>query len=203
VQVTHVPDAARAAHLEEARRVLALPLSANALRWHPFGVYAIPLARRGLDGQVWSRRLHLWHPDAEPVGERSPYGVHTHTGRARSHVLVGTLHHHLYAFAADEDGAWQRAALGVPEGRAAMLAHVQAPTPAATTHELPADHPHGVTKPPGWAVSLFEQMESPGGSAFTTWRRLGGEPEEPDLRGPVPPGEVLREARALVEQALG
>jgi hypothetical protein len=191
-----------AAHLGEACRVLSLPLDVNRLRWHPFGVYTVALGKRtGADGTGWSRRLHVWHPDAEPVGDASPYGVHTHSGLARSHVLAGTLHHHLYAFSPDPDGIWLRR----PGGGAALErldAHVWAPTRAGTTHTLPADRPHGVSKPPGFAVSLFEQAGDGAGQPFTTWQRIDVAAESLLHVGPVDAGDVLREARAVVESAL-
>lgn len=199
----HAPDEQHLPHLEEARRVLALPAGASGLHWHPFGVYAVPLARRTVDGCVWSRRLHLWHPEATPVGEASPYGVHTHSGTARSHVLAGTLQHHLYHFEPDGDGAWQRAALGVPEGPAALVAHAEAPTHAGVTHTLPAHQPHGVGKRPAvFAVSLFEQVDEAGGPPFTTWQRTDVPAEALVTRPPVDVGRVRVEALAVLERAL-
>ncbi len=206
----HAPNPAHHEHLLAARRVLELPIEVSRLHWHPFGLYTIPLAKRREDetdgGRIWSRRLHIWHPLATPVGEASPYGVHTHTGTAASHVLVGTLHHHLYDFEPDADGIWQRAALGVPEGRATLRGHLQAPTVAGQTHTLPAHQPHGVSKPPGFAMSLFEQLDepkNPGHAAeFTTWQRTDV-PAEPLLKtGPVPLAAVQREALLVVDAAI-
>lgn len=196
------PDEAHGAHLELARRMLHLPVAASNLHWHPFGVYTIPMAPRTSDDETWSRRLHVWHPQAKPVGEASPYGVHTHSGPARSHVVVGTLHHHLYQFQADPEGLWQRACLGTPEGRATLLAHAQAATQAGTTHSLPKDHPHGVTKPPGLAISVFEQLDGPTDQPFTTWQRTDVPAEELVRRGPVDVETVRREALGAVERRL-
>jgi hypothetical protein len=196
------------AHLREAARVLALPLDVNRLRWHPFGVYAVPLGPRTDAHGTWSRRLHVWHPLARPVGEASPYGVHTHSGRARSHVLVGALRHHLYEFAPDADGAWRRARLTRPAGRARLVAHASATTGAGTTHTLPPDQPHGVTRPAAagarcaWAVSLFEQIEDGGGRPFTTWQRTDAPAEPIHASGPADPADVLRASRVEVEQVL-
>ena len=205
----HTANPAHAGHLAEARRVLALPVEASRLHWHPFGVYAVPLAKRHDGARSWSRRLHLWHPDAMPVGEASPYGVHTHTGTARSHVVAGTLQHHLYAFAPDGDGAWQQAELGEPRGRARLVAHLEAPTHAGMTHVLPAHQPHGVSRPPGrvaWAVSLFEQLDPLPGEApatqFTTWQRLDVAAEPLVLQPPVPVRAVAAAALAIVDEAL-
>lgn len=199
----HAPDDRHLPHLEEARRVLALPIGASGLHWHPFGVYTIPMARRTVDGRVWSRRLHLWHPEAVPVGEASPYGVHTHSGTARSHVLAGTLQHHLYEFEADGDGVWSKSALGGGgPTRASLLGHLQAPTVAGVTHTLPAHQPHGVSKPPGFAVSLFEQVEGEGGPPFTTWQRTDVPAEALVLRPPVAVQRVQMEALAVLERAL-
>lgn len=200
--VRHDPDLAHDAHGAEALRVLALPLEVNGLHWHPFGVFTVPLAKRTDADGTWSRRLHVWHPVAKPVGEASAYGVHTHSGTARSHVLVGALHHHLYAFEADPDGAWQRAVLGVPEGRATRVGHVQATTEAGVTHTLPANRPHGVTKPDGFAISLFEQLDGPTEQPFTTWQRTDVS-EEPLVRqAPVPLRQVAFEALSLLEQTV-
>jgi hypothetical protein len=198
-----VPDPAHAAHLEAARRVLALPVEASGLHWHPFGVYAAPLARRtDPDGRVWSRRLHLWHPDARPVGPASPYGVHTHTGDAASHVLVGRLQHHLYRFRDDPDGTWKRAELGEVRGNASLVAHLEGTTPAGTVHRFPAHHPHGVGKCADFAVSLFEQAETARATPFTTWQRLDMEAEPLEKVGPLSVGDALREARQWVDEAL-
>lgn len=198
----HDPDPAHAAHLEEVRRVLALPLEVTGFRWHPFGVYTAPLAKRSDAAGTWSRRLHVWHPAARPVGPASPYGIHTHSGMARSHVVVGTIHHHLYDFVADADGVWQRARLGTPEGPASLSAHVWGPTTQGMTHTFPKDQPHGVTKPDGWAVSLFEQLDGPTEQPFTTWQRTDVPAEELERTGPVPAKTVLQEARSVVDQAL-
>ncbi len=200
--IRHDPDEAHIAHLQSARRMLALPIEVSRLHWHPFGVYTIPMAKR-LDGDAtWSRRLHIWHPSGTPVGEASPYGVHTHSGTARSHVLAGTLFHHVYDFEADPDGAWDRAALGDPEGRATLVAHEQAATGAGVTHTLPANQPHGVSKPPGFAISLFEQLDGPTEQPFTTWQRNNVPAEPLVLKAPVPLAQVLREATLVLEQAL-
>ncbi len=182
--------------------MLALPIEVSRMHWHPFGVYTIPMPKRRTDEGTWSRRLHIWHPSGTPVGEASPYGVHTHSGVAQSHVLAGTLHHHLYAFEADEEGIWDRAALGVPEGRATLTGHVWAPTDAGATHTLPANQPHGVSKPPGFAISLFEQLDGPTEQPFTTWQRTDVPAEELVLKAPAPLAQVLHEATQLLEQAL-
>jgi hypothetical protein len=147
------------------------------------------------------RRLHLWHPDATPVGPASPYGVHTHSGKASSHVLVGALHHHLYAFRPEEDGQWLESSR---DGRrhATLTDHVQGTTAAGMTHTFPAHHPHGVGKPPGFSVSLFEQREEGRAAPFTTWQRLGVAAEPLLDAGPVDVRTVRREALALVEEAL-
>lgn len=199
--LVHAPDPARLVHLEEALRVLSLPLDVNGLHWHPFGVYGVPLARRVDDGVMYSRRLHLWHPEAVPVGESSLYGVHTHSGTAHSHVLVGTLQHHLYDFVADENGVWKECSKA-GQRMAALRTHVQAPTVSGVTHTLPANQAHGVSKPPGWAISLFEQREEGRSQPFTTWQRTDIAEEELLSVGPVPRSAVLAEARALVEDAL-
>lgn len=201
MELRHDRDAHHVEHLDEAARALRLPLDVNRLRWHPFGVYSLPLGPRTEGGVTWSRRLHVWHPQARPVGEASPYGVHTHSGTARSHVLVGALHHHLYAFAHD-NGAWRRAELGRPTGPARLVAHVQATTPAGTTHTLPADQPHSVTKAPGLAMSLFEQVTPGSGHPFTTWQRTDIKPERLDLSGPVDAATALRDAKRSVEVQL-
>lgn len=199
--LVHQRDLSYLDHLEEARRVLALPIDANGLEWHPFGTYAVPLARRVDGDEAWVRRLHLWHPETTPVGETSIYGVHTHSGLASSHVLVGTLQHHLYAFEPAEDGAWREASRD-GTAYAQLTAHLQGPTIAGTTHTFPAHQAHGVSKPPGYAISLFEQREEPRTKPFTTWQRLDG-PEEGLLEhAPIDPVRVLREARVLVEEAL-
>lgn len=197
----HAPDPDHRSHLEEAARILALPAEASGFAWHPFGVFGIPLARRVDGGRTWSRRLHVWHPETTPVGETSQYGVHTHSGTATSHVLVGTLHHHLYAFVADEDGVWLESSRRGSR-HATLRAHVQGPTDAGVLHVLPANHPHGVSKPPGFAISLFEQLEEGRAEPFTTWRHLEGPQEELVTRAPVDPKRALREARAVVEEAL-
>lgn len=197
----HAPDAAHAAHLEEARRVLALPLEVNRLKWHPFGVYAVPLAKREVDGVVLSRRLHVWHPEARPLGAASPYGVHTHTGTGRSHVLAGSLQHHLYEFAPDDEGAWKQCSKD-GERQARLLGHLQAPTLAGMTHTLPAHQPHGVATRGEFAISLFEQSEASRALPFTTWQRTDVEAEEVDLVGPVAARRVVQEALAVVEEAL-
>lgn len=198
----HDADLLHLDHLNVAQRVLALPVAASGLHWHPFGVYTIPLARRVADdGRAFSRRLHLWHPQGVPVGEASLYGVHTHSGEAQSHVLAGTLHHHLYDFEAEPDGIW-RERLNGAERMATLRAHVWGPTATGVTHTLPAEHAHGVSKPPGWAISLFEQHEEGRGQRFTTWQRTDVDEEELVGVGPVPRGQVLEEARALIEEAL-
>ncbi len=198
----HAPDPAHREHLEEARRVLALPIAASGLRWHPFGVYVIPLARRHIEGHDRVRRLHLWHPNAKPVGPASPYGVHTHTGTAYSHVLIGALHHYLYEFCEDPDGVWLRTALGGQARRETLTAHAQATTTQAMLHTLPAHQPHSVSKPPGLAISLFEQVEQPAGEPFTTWQRQDMPAEELVRKPPVPLAQVLAEMRLAVEQTL-
>ncbi|MGB0652468.1 MAG: hypothetical protein ACPGQL_04645, partial [Thermoplasmatota archaeon] len=200
--IRHDPNPGFDAHLAEARKVLALPIEVSGLHWHPFGVYAIPLAKRtDASGSVWSRRLHLWHPAGEPVGPASPYGVHTHSGTARSHVLAGRLTHHLYAFEADPEGLWQRACLGKPEGRATLLAHLQEDTTSGTTHTLPKDQPHGVTKPDdAFAVSLFEQRGGEKAQEFTTWQRTDVPAQPPVRRGPVPLARVQAEGLAVLDQ---
>lgn len=201
--MVHRRDAAHDAHLEEARRVLTLPLAVSGLRWHPFGLYTAPLARRERDGSTWSRRLHIWHPDAKPVGEASAYGVHTHTGPAESHVLVGSLRHHLYDFAAG-DGAWDCRPLGADARSARLVAHVSAVTRHGTTHALPAHQPHGVSKDAPFAISLFEQRDDATDRAtpFTTWRRTDVPAEELVRTPPVPVATVLQEARAALDEAL-
>lgn len=198
----HAPDTAVLAHLLEARRILSFPVEVSRLHWHPFGLYTLPLAKRSQEDGTWSRRLHLWHPAATPVGEASPYGVHTHSGTAKSHVLAGALQHHLYEFEEDPVGVWQRAALGVPEGRATLVGHIQAPTLAGMTHTLPANHPHGVTKPPGLAVSLFEQIGEEKSQPFTTWQRTDVPAEVLVREPPVPVQTVQREALAVLDQAV-
>lgn len=197
--VRHDPNPALDAHVAESRRVLGLPIDVNGLHWHPFGVFTVPLAKRTDAQGTWSRRLHLWHPGAKPVGEASAYGVHTHSGTARSHVLVGALHHHLYAFEADPEGIWKRAALGVPEGQATLVGHVQATTRVGMTHTLPADHPHGVTKPDGWAISLFEQLDGPARQPFTTWQRTDVPEESLVRKTPVAMGKVAFEALRMLD----
>lgn len=192
-------DTDRQDHLLQVARVLALPQEVSGLHWHPFGVYTIPMSKRRDGDATWSRRLHLWHPQAKPVGEASPYGVHTHSGEARSHVLVGSLFHHLYAFRADGDGVWYE---DPTDRQASLVAHVWEETRAGMTHSLPKDHPHGVTKPDGWAISLFEQRDGPAEMPFTTWRRTDVPAEELVRRGPVPLDAVLREARLLIDQAI-
>lgn len=196
----HHPDRDRLLHLDEARRVLSLPLEANGLHWHPFGVFGIPLAKRYVDDEVWVRRLHVWHPETNPVGESSLYGVHTHSGTASSHVLVGALTHHLYAFRPDPDGAWLEANTD-GKRHARLTAHVQGDTVAGVTHTFPAHHPHGVSKPPGFAISLFEQREEGRAQPFTTWQRLDVPEEALVESAPVDPRMVLREARAVMEEA--
>jgi hypothetical protein len=197
----HAPDEQHLPHLVEALRVLSLPLDVNGLHWHPFGVYGVPLARRVDADAVYSRRLHLWHPEAVPVGETSLYGVHTHSGAAHSHVLVGALQHHLYDFVDDADGVWKRCARADTR-MTTLRAHLQAPTSAGVTHTLPAHQAHGVSKPPGWAISLFEQREEGRQAPFTTWQRTDAPDEELQAVGPVPRSQVLGEARGLVEEAL-
>jgi hypothetical protein len=201
LRLHHARDPAYLAHLEEARRVLALPVEASGLHWHPFGVFAIPLARRVVDGAVWSRRLHLWHPEATPVGETSPYGVHTHSGTATSHVLAGTLHHHLYAFREEEDGNWRQASRA-GETRAVLRDHVEGATDEGMLHTLPGNQAHGVSKPPGFAISLFEQLEEGRRDPFTTWQRLDAPAEALVTRAPVDLKRVLKEARGLIEEAI-
>lgn len=181
-------------HVAEAIRVLELPIEVSGLHYHPFGVYSIPLAKRSDETGSWSRRLHLWHPEATPVGEASPYGVHTHSGPARSHVLVGSLYHHLYQFEADEAGVWERACLGEPEGRATLRDHQLAETKAGETHTFPANHAHGVTKPEGWSISLFSQLDGPTTQEFTTWQRTDVPPQPLRRKGPVELETVRREA---------
>ncbi len=200
--IQHERDPLHAEHLEEARRVLALPIAASGLRWHPFGVYVIPLARRHIDGHDRVRRLHLWHPKAKPVGPASPYGVHTHTGTAYSHVLVGALHHHLYEFRPDAEGTWLRTPLGGQPGRETLVAHAQATTTQAMLHTLPAHQPHSVSKSPGLAISLFEQDEEPAGQPFTTWQQQDIAAEQLVRRAPIPLDQVLTQMRAAIEQAL-
>lgn len=198
MELVQARDSDPIGHLEVARKALALPIEASRLHWHPFGVYTLPLGKK--DG--WSRRLHVWHPSGTPVGEASPYGVHTHSGQARSHVLTGTLHHHLYAFEADAEGIWQRACLGEPEGRATLLAHAWRPTEAGMTHTLPKDTPHGVTKPDGLAVSLFAQEDGPTEQPFTTWQRMDVPAEELVRQAPAPLETVRREAWSAIEARL-
>lgn len=202
MEIQHAPDALHGEHLAEARRVLALPLQESGLHWHPFGVYVIPMAKRVVDGVAWSRRLHVWHPLARPVGESSPYGVHTHSGTARSHVVVGALHHHLFEFAPDPDGKWQEATLGDPIGRSRLVGRVQATTSAGMVHTLPPDTPHAVTKPEGLAVSLFEQVGKKEARPFTTWQRLDVPAEALLRQGPVPVGQVREEALMALDVAL-
>jgi hypothetical protein len=195
VAIAHAPNPAHHEHVVHARRVLELPVDVSALRWHPFGVYTLPLGKRTDDaGRLWSRRMHVWHPDAIPVGETSAYGVHTHSGEAHSHVLIGALEHHLYEFEKDDSGIWHTAVVDGPEWRSTLRVHMQAPTPAGTTHILSAQQPHGVTTPHGFAISLFEQLDTPGPSDFTTWRRTDL-PETPLVRTPpIPIRHVQREA---------
>ncbi len=181
--------------------MLALPISESGMHWHPFGVYTIPMAKRTAGDATWSRRLHIWHPEATPVGEASPYGVHTHSGVAQSHVLAGTLFHHLYAFEPDAEGVWHEAPTDGGR-RATLLSHLQAATKAGVTHTLPANQAHGVSKPPGFAISLFEQEDGPTVQPFTTWQRTDVAAEELVLRPPVPVSQVWREATAVLEQAL-
>jgi hypothetical protein len=200
MEVRHDPDPWHQRHLEEAVRVLSLPVAATRMHWHPFGVYAIPLAKRSDGERTWSRRLHIWHPEA-PSPPPSPYGVHTHSGMARSNVLLGSLHHHLYAFAPDANGPWRVANPGM-EGRARLVAHAWAATQAGTAHTLPADHPHGVTKPPGLAVSLFEQVDNGGGQPFTTWQRQDVSAQELQKRGPVPVASAQQLALLALQERL-
>jgi hypothetical protein len=199
--VQHQPNGELDAHVGEAARVLALPLDVNNLRWHPFGLYSLPLASRtDAGGAIWSRRLHVWHPEAKPVGESSPYGVHTHSGTARSHVLVGTLRHHLYEFDADPAGNWQRAALSVPEGNARLTHHIHDHTTAGTTHTLPKDQAHGVTKEPGsFAISLFEQRGGEKEQDFTTWQRMDLKAEELLRAGPLPVIDIQKLALQAID----
>lgn len=198
----HVVDRAHHEHVVQARRVLELPLEVSRLGWHPFGVYTMPLAKRVDQTGAWSRRLHVWHPGAEPVGETSAYGVHTHSGEAHSHVLVGALEHHLYDFDRDDDGAWHTEIVGGPKWTSRLRGHVHAPTQAGTTHILPAQQPHGVTTPHGFAISLFEQRDTVGPSDFTTWRRTD-RPETPLVRAPpVPVAQVQMEALLTLDQVV-
>ncbi len=199
MEVVQAPDTAHAEHLEQARRVLALPVEASRLHWHPFGVFTIPMAKRRDGDRTWSRRLHIWHPAGVPVGPASAYGVHTHSGPANSHVLVGSLFHHLYAFAPASDGIWLRCP---GDDRWDLVAHAKETTEAGTTHSLPKDHPHGVSKRDGWAISLFEQLDGPTDMPFTTWRRTDV-PEEPLVRqGPEPADAVRRDALMAIDRAL-
>lgn len=204
MEVARAPNPDHARHVEHARRILELPIEASGLRWHPFGVYTMPLSKRTdpASGVTLSRRLHVWHPAAEPVGETSVYGIHTHSGTAHSHVLAGALEHHLYDFAEDPDGIW---ATGIVEGRqwrSALLGHVSAPTRAGATHTLPAQQPHSVSTPHGWAISLFEQVDTPPPSQFTTWRRTDL-PETPLVRTPpVPVRQVQQEALLFLDGLL-
>lgn len=181
-------------HVAEAIRVLELPMKVSGLHFHPFGVYSVPLAKRSDAKGTWSRRLHLWHPAAKPVGEASPYGVHTHSGPAKSHVLCGSLYHHLYQFKVDDDGVWQRACLGEPDGRASLQDHVWGETNTGQTHAFPANHAHGVTKPDGWSISLFSQLDGPTTQEFTTWQRTDVPPEPLVRKGPVHLDQVARDA---------
>ena len=191
----HLPNPAVHDHVAQARRVLELPVEVSGLRWHPFGVYTLPLSKRtDARGRTWSRRLHVWHPEAEPVGETSAYGVHTHSGEAHSHVLGGTLEHHLYQFREDPAGIWHTAVVDGPSWTSTLQGHLHASTRAGTTHVLPAQQPHGVSTPHGFAISLFEQIDTPGPSEFTTWRRTDL-PETPLVRTPpVPVAQVQQEA---------
>ncbi len=198
----HDPDLLHDHHVRDARRVLALPVEVTGLRWHPFGLFTMPLPKRTDARGTWSRRLHVWHPDGRPVGEASPYGVHTHSGPARSHVLLGALEHHLYAFEEDPQGVWQRACLGRGEGNASLVGHTQATTRAGTTHSLPANQPHGVTKGDGLALSLFEQLDGPKAQEFTTWQRTDVPAEELVRRGPVPPSQAALEALVALDSVL-
>ncbi len=179
-------------HVAEALRVLELPVQASGLHWHPFGVFTIPLAKRQRPDGTWSRRLHIWHPAGKPVGPASPYGVHSHTGDAVSHVLVGAVEHHLYSFRDDPDGVWAVE----PDGRrASLMAHASKQTRAGMWHAFPADHAHGVTKEPAeFAVSLFEQVAGTSQRPFTTWQRVDGEPEQLVRRAPVDLESVRRQA---------
>ncbi|MGB1696839.1 MAG: hypothetical protein ACPHK8_00395 [Thermoplasmatota archaeon] len=199
MEVHREPNPRFAEHVAEAIRVLQLPTEVSGLHYHPFGVYSVPLAKRTDEEGTWSRRLHLWHPEATPVGEASPYGVHTHSGPARSHVLYGSLYHHLYQFEADAAGVWQRACLGEPEGRATLLDHVFAETRTGQTHSFPANHAHGVTKPDGWSISLFSQLDGPTTQEFTTWQRTDVSAEPLLRKGPVPVTEVARDALLCLE----
>lgn len=194
MEVRREPNPRFHEHVAEAIRVLELPIEVSGLHWHPFGVYSIPLAKRTDEEGTWSRRLHIWHPSGTPVGEASPYGVHTHSGPARSHVLVGSLFHHLYQFKPDSEGVWERACLGKPEGRAALVDHVWAETLSEQTHSFPANHAHGVTKPPGLAVSLFSQLDGPTVQEFTTWQRTDVSAEELVKKGPTPLAQVQFDA---------
>ncbi len=199
--VQQAPDHHWAQHLEEARRVLSLPVQASGLRWHPFGVYVAPLARRRIDGHDRVRRLHVWHPEAKPVGPASPYGVHTHTETAFSHVIAGALDHHLYGFQTDQ-GPWIETPLGGTPRPAALLWHSQATTTAGTTHTLPAHQPHSVSKPPGppgFAISLFEQIDGPKEAPFTTWQRTDTPPEPLVRTPPVDVRIVQAQALAILE----
>lgn len=199
MEVHRAPDLLLGEHLAEARRVLALPVEVSGLRWHPFGVYTLPLAKRQRPDGTWSRRLHVWHPAAEPVGETSAYGVHTHSGPARSHVVAGALQHHLYAFDEDLEGMWHTQVVGAESWRSSLRLHLHGATRAGEVHELAAQQPHGVTTPHGWAVSLFEQLDTPGPSRFTTWRRTDL-PETPLVRTPpVPVRDVQRQALAFLD----
>lgn len=201
LELVHRPDHRYLLNLEEASRVLALPLAANRLEWHPFGTYAVPLARRVDGSGSWVRRLHLWHPETTPVGETSIYGVHTHSGMASSHVLVGTLEHHLYAFEADEAGPWRERSRECDRSTR-LTAHLKGPTTSGMTHSFPAHQAHGVSKPPGFAISLFEQREEPRTRPFTTWQRLDGPEESLIEAAPIDPKRVLKEARGLIEVTL-
>lgn len=195
--VQRAPDARRPEHLAEAVRVLSLPVEVTGLRWHPFGVYTLPLAKRTRPDGTWSRRLHVWHPSGEPVGEASPYGVHTHSGPARSHVLLGRLCHHLYAFE-EADGPWRRTLDG-QTSPAALTGHVSAFTATGMTHDLPKDRPHGVTRPGGLAISLFEQRDGPVDQPFTTWQRTDLAPQGLVRRPPTPVDQVRCEALAALD----
>lgn len=200
MDLEHVLDTAHVAHLETARKVLSLPIEVSGLHWHPFGIFAIPLAKRRDGATTYSRRLHIWHPAGRPVGPFSPYGVHTHTGDAQSHVLVGSLQHHLYRFDADPDGIWRECAPG-HERMATLRAHAEAETPAGMTHRFPAHHAHGVGAN-GFSISLFEQAGGDKAAPFTTWQRSDG-PAEPLVRTPpVAVAQVQQEALLAVEQAL-
>jgi hypothetical protein len=197
----HEPNPRLADHLETARKLLVLPIAASGLHWHPFGLFTIPMAKRSLEDMRWSRRLHLWHPEAIPVGEASPYGVHTHSGDAASHVLVGALEHHLHQFVPDADGAWTEQPTDGGR-RASRTAHVQASTVSGMTHRLPADQPHGVSKNGAWAISLFEQKDARGTLPFTTWQRNDVPAEELVRTPPIPLDRARREALMLLERAL-